>query len=468
MPPSSSQSQAGASAAAAAAAENYSSFPAIKTEELVGVLSEMGLVVSPEDITRPTSTIAYRIFVAFLECLSGTSQELLERTRHATLAQMEYRELYDDGLQFIMLFREIRAMMVAATITDFHLQDLTRPVPKRFKRQMSALVNFYRFRSDRIAEFEELTAEAEDLENKRNETEDMIEVKKVELERFKRQRILEEPEAKALKAENDKLAEHLLELKKKQGQFMNEHEAYKLEKENLIKKQTDLHYYIQSVQAELRNLQARIVSSPKKLRGSIEAMSEQVIQDRASLADIERKARELNDKLDVVTALESDIGSAIIAMEQVSNEIAKTNAEQKEADEVRSMINHNKHEVQTLSHLKEQTARKMKLANERLERARKNLDDQREINKVKMEDFEKRLEDVMNMKRERNAKIDVICAEHNELERELQTTVKEYEAQRAKMFQDRDHLCHLANVYMDTLSRFLSLDEFQPQKHVTA
>lgn len=58
-------------------------------------------------------------------------------------------------------------MMNAAIVPDFNLQDLTRPNPKRFKRQMSALVNFHRFREDRVREFDSLTAEAEELDQRR-------------------------------------------------------------------------------------------------------------------------------------------------------------------------------------------------------------------------------------------------------------------------------------------------------------
>ena len=54
-------------------------------------------------------------------------------------------------------------MMVAAQVFDFHLQDLTRPQSKRFKRDLCALINFFRFRSDRLAEFDELVVGTEEL-----------------------------------------------------------------------------------------------------------------------------------------------------------------------------------------------------------------------------------------------------------------------------------------------------------------
>ena len=76
-------------------------------------------------------------------------------------------------------------MMAAATIDDFQLSDMTRPNPKRFKKQMSALVNFFRFRSDRIVEFDELMANAEDLEARRSELLDDLDRQKSDLDRFK-------------------------------------------------------------------------------------------------------------------------------------------------------------------------------------------------------------------------------------------------------------------------------------------
>ena len=92
MPPASaSTSNAGSKADAAGANDVYSSFPAVKTEELLSIFSEMGLSIGPEDIIKPQGHVAHRVFVAFLETLSGATQEVLDRTRHATLAQMEYR-----------------------------------------------------------------------------------------------------------------------------------------------------------------------------------------------------------------------------------------------------------------------------------------------------------------------------------------------------------------------------------------
>ncbi len=93
---------------------------------------------------------------------------MMDGRRHEALASAEYSELYEDGLQMLMFFREVKDMMNAATLYDFTLQDLTRPNPKRFRRQMSRWSTLP-LPIRRIVEFEELVTGSEDLENKRNE-----------------------------------------------------------------------------------------------------------------------------------------------------------------------------------------------------------------------------------------------------------------------------------------------------------
>jgi len=60
-------------------------------------------------------------------------------------------------------------MMKASMVHDFTLQDLTRPDPKRFRKHLSALINFYRFKADRVLEVGEFEAETEELTDRRED-----------------------------------------------------------------------------------------------------------------------------------------------------------------------------------------------------------------------------------------------------------------------------------------------------------
>ncbi|KAN0061916.1 kinetochore-associated Ndc80 complex subunit nuf2 [Thecaphora frezii] len=452
MPPPPSSSSAG---------DNYSSFPAIKTEELVAVLNEMGLSIGAEDIVKPQGHVAHRVFIAFLECLSGTSQEAMERTRHSTLAQTEYKEMYEDGLQFLMLFREVRQMMAAATITDFHLQDMTRPNPKRFKRQMSALVNFYRFRSDRINEFDELVANSEDLEAKRIELEDEIDRHRSDLDRIKLQRQMDEPKVKALKDSNAQITDQLLQARKVQKKLIEEVDILKSEREQLIAKQQGLMEEKLRISEKLTYLKARVVSSPKKMKSNVTELVEKVNQDTMSLGESEKKARDYEERLEVLTNLDADLEACLVAMEQVNAELLRTSGEERDYEDTLALCETRKHELEQLDHQLEQTVRKVRLAVEKNERARNLLESKVQLHQQKMEALAEELEKAKAQKAERLALADAKLSEGDQIENKINELRVMYEDYYSRMHRQKEAIEKAVTVYINTLTKSLDLDRFE-------
>ena len=56
--------------------QNYTSFPAVSTEELLSVLHELNLSITAEDVARPQGAMVQKVYLAFLDTLAGTMQEL--------------------------------------------------------------------------------------------------------------------------------------------------------------------------------------------------------------------------------------------------------------------------------------------------------------------------------------------------------------------------------------------------------
>ena len=110
-----------------------------------------------------------------------------------------------------------KEMMVCATIHDFCLQDMTRPSKIRFKRQLSALHNFWGHRHDRLVEFEDLTERSEALLVERD------------------QEKAEEEEVKEILAHNEVLNNTLMKLKREQETGLRDLEALTDKKEQMEK-----------------------------------------------------------------------------------------------------------------------------------------------------------------------------------------------------------------------------------------
>ena len=344
-------------------------------------------------------------------------------------------------------------MMEAATVTDFQLQDLTRPTAKRFKRHMSALVNFFRFRSDRLAEFDELVLETEALENQRMELEEGLARDKQAIESVLAQRRADEPRVQQLRDENLAHSDRLLQMKKEQGRLLAEVDALKGDKAEAVQRQTDIQYQLQIVAAELAKLQSRLATEPADLRRDVDDMQAQLQSERASLGESERKARELGAKVDVLQQLDADVAAAIAAMEQVAADMERTAAEARALEETRAQLATYTHERPTLAHRLEVLDRQVKLATERLERARRQLEEKRTERQAQMDALTARLAEVSKLRKERHALADIKNQEATSVERELESVLQEHEAHRARMQLDKEALCRTAKAYMDTLVR---------------
>lgn len=431
----------------------YTSFPAVSTDELLSVLHELGLSVTADDVARPQGAMVQKVYMAFLDTLAGTMPDMLEAQRDALCASLEHRDMYEDGVAWLLYFREVRAMMEAATVHDFHLQDLTRPTAKRFKRHMSALVNFFRFRSDRLAEFDELVLDTEDLETRRLALEEGMDRTREAIAEHVAQRKRDEPRVKALQDENLAHSDRLLEMKKEQGRLLAEVDALKHGKAEAVQKQTDVQYQLQIVAGELSRLQARLVTRPDEMRQQVRDMQEQVQGERAALGESERKARELSAKMRVLERLDADLATSLAAMEQVAADVEKTAREARALQGGKERRGAAGQEKAAMEHRHEQMERQVAAAAERLERARRALEEARAGRQAKLSALGARLSDMTAVRRERHAQAEGKQREAMELERELATLLHEHAAHYARMQRERDALCRTATAYMDAIAR---------------
>lgn len=346
-------------------------------------------------------------------------------------------------------------MMEASTVTDFQLQDLIRPPAKRFQRHMSALVNFFRFRSDRLAEFEELVWDTEDLETKRYDLEEGSERTREEIAALVAARHAEEPMVKKLRETNLGYSDKLLRLKKEQSKLLAEVDTLKNDKAHVLQQQTNVQAELQGLHTELGRLQARLLSHPNDLKKQIGGMQEQVHTEKAHLASIESHAASLMAKVDVLAQLDTDLVHAITAMEQVAAEMERTAKEARGLDEAREAIASYEHERETLEHRIEQLDRQVQHALDRLEQARAALEEQRAASKAQLDALTTRLANVSEVRKERHAHAEKHNAASQELERELDALLQSHEAHYAKMQLAKDALCRKANAYMDAITRAL-------------
>ena len=124
-------------------------------------------------------------------------------------------------------------LLATSGISDFTLKDITAPEAKRLRRNLSAVINFAKFREDRQPGYVEFTQETDSLAQQKAKLEEDNEKLLMAYTDAKRQREQEEPELKRLTADNER-----------RGEIVR----------GLFNRQTEVHNACQSLKAQLHGV----------------------------------------------------------------------------------------------------------------------------------------------------------------------------------------------------------------------
>jgi kinetochore protein Nuf2 len=71
--------------------------------------------------------------------------------------KLSYCQLHEDSIPELAFWRHISGLMEVCGISDFTREDLTRPTTVRLKKQLSAIINFAKFREEQYQMYDEIT-----------------------------------------------------------------------------------------------------------------------------------------------------------------------------------------------------------------------------------------------------------------------------------------------------------------------
>lgn len=135
------------------------SFPLLKASEIYSVLRNMQITVNDPDIRKYEPPLIRRIFEVFIEKIMGITKEEMGQPAFSGLRALDFPELHEESIPELTFFRTISKLMGYCGIYDFSFRDLLYPSPKRLRRQLSALINFAKFREERLSTFAGLSKE---------------------------------------------------------------------------------------------------------------------------------------------------------------------------------------------------------------------------------------------------------------------------------------------------------------------
>ena len=292
---------------------NRDVFPLLDVPEIVMCLESCDFTLaSEEEISRPTSPYIMSLYEQIIKGFAGVTTD---RTLDDTTKRMSDEEsrLFVPTLRIITLNRTCYRFFKDIGVDDFGMGDLKRPTFERVRRLLSAVVNYARFREERMFDCKRFISTMEVLLNRlrskfddynlltqqTNDIQQLIggymekanidisDLGNTELQgRF-------DAEYAKLEDENKQLESQLKNLTSTQETFSINYNDYRLEKQELLKQLEAMEYRIIELESKRDKLQKGLDTDMTKLDSEISDLKQQLQQKQTTQADLETKQTNL-------------------------------------------------------------------------------------------------------------------------------------------------------------------------------
>lgn len=308
-----------------AASGKGTTFPTLKINDILQCMSELQVSLAEEELANPAAhkDAVRRVFEQLVELCTGTSREEMNQMPFDATQMLEYASLHEDSIPHLAFLRASQKMMAACGVHDFTVKDFVNPEAKRFRRQLSGVINFAKFREEQLATFTELTMQRQAL---------MSELDRVNVENAnlrQRLQLLQDQSAAEAKVitevEEDvrNIETTINGLNDEQAALRQDYAEAKKRSNNLKDETANLSLALEEKYALKKRLQGQIVQSPDRMRKEMSDATNALETEQNDARQAERHAREIAARLVAAQEAEQDVNAALKALYEVRAEIEK-------------------------------------------------------------------------------------------------------------------------------------------------
>ncbi|TYZ67627.1 hypothetical protein PybrP1_000871 [[Pythium] brassicae (nom. inval.)] len=316
-------SSSGGGAGASAGGAQVYSFPLLKPSEIFACIREMQIPVAEDEIRACEPVAIRKVLEVFIESIAGATREELNQPAFAGLGALTYPELHEESIPELAFFRAAARLLSACGVYDFGLKDVQTPTPKRVRRQLSALINFAKFREERLAAFGELTRDTDQLLKRKSALQDTNEQLQRQLAELLREGEVEAPAIRQVSAETAALEAEINVLNKRQAVMRHETGELKTKNADLRDEMASYQFHILEAEKEFERLRGKIVSSPARVKQEIESIAVALEAAKEEVGAMERRHRELLAYSDMFARADKDMVKTIELMRAAEQDVRK-------------------------------------------------------------------------------------------------------------------------------------------------
>jgi kinetochore protein Nuf2 len=275
--------------------------------------------------------------------------------KQTSITEMNYRqslphpELHDESFSNLKFFRTCQKFMkICGNADNFGCIDLGAPTKSRFRRQLSAAINYLKYREDRLviyAEFhdnrEELFAgllEANEEKSKWNEM--IIQAKADADSRW--------DEGKQMDVDCSDMEKEIAEKNHLQRRLRGESEELKKQAAILKDKIATAELALQEKDAEERKLLPKVVDSPVHLEAKRAEFNVELSQEQKRAKDADTESKLMDARIRNVDRAKNDVKEATLLATELTKEKENLIDTKKEADILQQKIDANHEALEKL------------------------------------------------------------------------------------------------------------------------
>jgi kinetochore protein Nuf2 len=336
-------------------------------------LVELGINVTKEDLLHPENSrdTIRKMFEFLVEICLGIPRDELAQPAFSGLQTLTYPELHEESIPHLNFLRAVLRMMDICEIHDFSLRDLSAPSSARLNKQLSGIINFVKFREEKLLLLADLSTTREDSLHRLAQSREKHETGSTRLALLREQTRDEATTLAGLEHDCQALSETVASLQREDQALENE--LLQVQDDN-----TSLEEQIASALAQAddlvavqRRLAAQVVTSPEKFRKQILEVGQALQHEQRDAKAAEKRVKELHTWQAHIDEAHAETALALEQIEEVRAEVERQKTLIAELDAHKQSLAAQREGVQAGVQAVQQLQRASQRAEERLSALRK-------------------------------------------------------------------------------------------------
>ncbi|XP_063933347.1 kinetochore protein Nuf2-like isoform X1 [Zophobas morio] len=317
--------------------------------ELLQGLLTFGIALSEQSYKNPQREEITEIYFVLVEKVMGIKASDFSQLEFSALESFEFPSLHEESVPKLTLIKALFYLMNICGVQDFILKDLTHPEFQRTRRNLSALINFKKFRATQLIKFQNLQDETDVNENTVREAKSKLYAIQEHLNSQLLQRELAEKQADEVQVEVEGYNKENNVLKEQQVLLQKEI----LAKENLLGNCADnlanLQFQILEAKNSIADLQKKVVKSPRRVYKEIQDLKKSLLQEKSEIDELEKHGREFLVKQENLGSFQQDLVKTLKALDDLDTTLRQSDSLAERNENLRERIEVSQQELKALS-----------------------------------------------------------------------------------------------------------------------